>query len=205
MNKLAALSALVLLAQLINASPVAETSGKSLIYLSFHFTKNLFAIITMAYITKLLIYIILTEAERALDSLTFVSKSGPERQDRERRAAAARSGIFYSFTKLMLVWFLYKIYTKWHRNYQTTAFLFSTFLGLKCYNQEGSSRRIELECDLLGGADYCAKVTGPNVSAKTCAIDLISDAFKELNLVSAGCRTHGDFTFCLCSGSLCNA
>merc|ERR1712150_453727 len=134
MNKLAALSALVLLAQLINASPVAETS----------------------------------EAERALDSLTFVSKSGPERQDRERRAAAARP-------------------------------------GLKCYNQEGSSRRIELECDWLGGADYCAKVTGPNVSAKTCAIDLISDAFKELNLVSAGCRTHGDFTFCLCSGSLCNA
>merc|ERR1712025_1223482 len=59
MNKLAALSALVLLAQLINASPVAETS----------------------------------EAERALDSLTFVSKSGPERQDRERRAAAARSGL----------------------------------------------------------------------------------------------------------------
>merc|ERR1712150_158402 len=134
MYKLAALSALVLLAQLINASPVAETS----------------------------------EAERAIDSLTYVSKSGPERQDRERRAAAARS-------------------------------------GLKCYNQEGSSRRIELECDLLGGADYCAKVTGPNVSAKTCAIDLISDAFKELNLVSAGCRTHGDFTFCLCSGSLCNA
>merc|ERR1712141_26379 len=134
MNKLAALSALVLLAQLINASPVAETS----------------------------------EGERAIDSLTFVSRSGPERQDRERRAAAARS-------------------------------------GLKCYNQEGSSRRIELECDLLGGADYCAKVTGPNVSAKTCAIDLISDAFKELNLVSAGCRTHGDFTFCLCSGSLCNA
>merc|ERR1712095_64813 len=134
MSKLAALSALVLLAQLINASPVAETS----------------------------------EAERALDSLTFVSKSGPERQDRERRAAAARS-------------------------------------GLKCYNQEGSSRRIELECDLLGGADYCAKVTGPNVSAKTCAIDLISDAFKELNLVSAGCRTHGDLTFCLCSGNLCNA
>merc|ERR1712018_802933 len=133
MNKLAALLALVLLAQLINASPVAETS-----------------------------------AERAIDSLAFVSKSGPERQDRERRAAAARS-------------------------------------GLKCYNQEGSSRRIELECDLLGGADYCAKVTGPNVSAKTCAIDLISDAFKELNLVSAGCRTHGDFTFCLCSGNLCNA
>merc|ERR1712025_387314 len=59
MNKLAALSALVLLAQLINASPVAETS----------------------------------EAERALDSLTFVSKSGPERQDRERRTAAARSGL----------------------------------------------------------------------------------------------------------------
>merc|ERR1712226_1695333 len=89
MNKLAALSALVLLAQLINASPVAETS-----------------------------------TERAIDSLTYLSKSGPERQDRERRAAAARS-------------------------------------GLKCYNQEGSSRRIELECDLLGGADYCAKVTGP--------------------------------------------
>merc|ERR1739844_34401 len=134
MNKLAALSALVLLAQLINASPVAETS----------------------------------EAERAIDSLTFVSKSGPERQDRERRAAAARS-------------------------------------GLKCYNQEGSSARMELECDWLGGADYCAKVTGPNVSAKTCAIEMITDAFKELSLTSSGCRTHGDYTFCLCSTNLCNA
>merc|ERR1712244_121204 len=91
MNKLAALSALVLLAQLINASPVAETS----------------------------------EAERALDSLTFVSKSGPERQDRERRAAAARS-------------------------------------GLKCYNQEGSSRRIELECDLLSRS--C--LSGPDLETK---------------------------------------
>merc|ERR1712150_469323 len=79
MNKLAALSALVLLAQLITATPFAGTN----------------------------------EAERAIDSLTFVSKSGPERQDRERRAAAARS-------------------------------------GLKCYNQEGSSARMELECDWLG-------------------------------------------------------
>merc|ERR1711894_84511 len=103
MNKLAALSALVLLAQLITASPVAETS----------------------------------EAERAIDSLTFVSKSGPERQDRERRAAAARSGL--------------------------------------------------------------------NVSAKTCAIEMITDAFKELSLTSSGCRTHGDYTFCLCSTNFCNA
>ena len=79
------------------------------------------------------------------------------------------------------------------------------FSGLKCYNQEGSSARMELECDWLGGADYCAKVTGPNVSAKTCAIEMITDAFKELSLTSSGCRTHGDYTFCLCSTNLCNA
>merc|ERR1711941_107629 len=135
MNTVAAITALVLLVQLINASPVIENS----------------------------------EVERAIDSLKFASMSGPERQDRERRAASA---------------------------YRS---------GLTCYNQEGTSRRIELECDLLGGASYCAKVTGPNVSAKTCAIDMIADAFQELSLTSAGCRTHGDFTFCLCSGNLCNA
>merc|ERR1711962_1427661 len=135
MNKFVALSALVLLVQIINASPVIENS----------------------------------EVERAIDSLKFASMSGPERKDRERRAASA-----------------YKS-------------------GLTCYNQEGTSRRIELECDFLGGASYCAKVTGPNVSAKTCAIDMIADAFQELSLTSAGCRTHGDFTFCLCSGNLCNA
>ena len=81
---------------------------------------------------------------------------------------------------------------------------FQLLLGLKCYNQEGTSQEIELECDDIQGAKYCAKVTGPGVNAKTCAIEMIADAFGEIGLNSPTCMSSGDYRFCLCEGNLCN-
>ena len=89
MNTFAALSTLVLLVQLINASPVIENSGKSLymnvfdiqIDLNYSCYQNILKIEIFTFL--------LAEVERAIDSLKFASMSGPERQDRERRAASA--------------------------------------------------------------------------------------------------------------------
>lgn len=78
------------------------------------------------------------------------------------------------------------------------------FLGLKCYNQEGTSQEIVLKCDDIQGAKYCAKVTGPGVNAKTCAIEMIADAFGEIGLNSPRCISSADYKFCLCEGNLCN-
>ena len=77
-------------------------------------------------------------------------------------------------------------------------------LGLKCYNQEGTSAEVELDCDDIQGAKYCAKVTGPGVNAKTCAIEMIADAFGEIGLKSPTCISSSDYKFCLCEGNLCN-
>jgi len=76
--------------------------------------------------------------------------------------------------------------------------------GLKCYNQEPGQSATVIECDYLGGANYCAKMTAPNGIARTCAIELVTDAFQQIGLTSTGCRSMSGYTFCLCSGSLCN-
>merc|ERR1711963_1077183 len=84
------------------------------------------------------------------------------------------------------------------------ASAFDTTPGLTCYNQEGNSATIQFECSMLGGAKYCASVSGPAGNARTCAIELLADMFAELGLTGPGCRTLQGTTFCLCSGSLCN-
>jgi hypothetical protein len=76
--------------------------------------------------------------------------------------------------------------------------------GLKCYNQEPGQSATVIECDYLGGADYCAKMVAPSGIARTCGIELIMDAFEPLGLDSAGCRSMSGYTFCLCSGNKCN-
>ena len=79
-------------------------------------------------------------------------------------------------------------------------------LGLKCYNQKPEGDAIAIECDMLGGANYCAKVSTPDGEgdARTCGIELITDAFAKLGLTGSGCTSLAGHTFCLCSTSLCN-
>ena len=87
------------------------------------------------------------------------------------------------------------------------------FLGLKCYHSQRENVVRELDCayneptgkDL--SAKYCATITGPYRTMKSCANKMISDAFQNIGLTSPdqGCVTKDDKTFCLCSGNLCNA
>merc|ERR1712001_666170 len=64
--------------------------------------------------------------------------------------------------------------------------------GLKCYNQEPGQAATVIDCDYLGGANYCAKMVAPSGTARTCGIELIMDAFEPLGLDSAGCRSCQD-------------
>ena len=76
--------------------------------------------------------------------------------------------------------------------------------GLKCYNQEPDQPAGVLDCDDLGGANYCAKVTGPSGTARTCGFEVVMDAFRPLGLTSAGCTTVVGYKFCLCTEDKCN-
>ena len=83
--------------------------------------------------------------------------------------------------------------------------MYSVFwTGLKCYNQEPGGSATVIDCDYLGGASYCAKMVAPSGVARTCGIELITDAFEPLGLTSAGCRSMSGYTFCLCASDKCN-
>merc|ERR1712212_708300 len=83
--------------------------------------------------------------------------------------------------------------------------------GLKCYHQQREDVLKELDCSFNEptgkdlSAKYCATITGPNRTVKSCAHKTISDAFQNIGLTSPGCEIKDDKTFCLCSGNLCNA
>ena len=79
-------------------------------------------------------------------------------------------------------------------------------IGLKCIHEQpanGQPAKI-VHCDILGGANYCAKMVAPWGTAKTCGVGVLLDAFKYFGLTSDGCTTNSGYTFCLCSTDECN-
>jgi len=78
--------------------------------------------------------------------------------------------------------------------------------SLKCIHDQpanGQPAKV-VKCDILGGAQYCAKMVAPWGTAKTCGVGVILDAFKYFGLTSDGCTTNSGYTFCLCSTDECN-
>ena len=76
-----------------------------------------------------------------------------------------------------------------------------------CWNQEPGREHLAkvIDCDSLGGANYCAKMIGPNGVYRTCAITLIMTTFMEHHGLSGpGCRTISGYTFCGCQGNKSN-
>ena len=69
----------------------------------------------------------------------------------------------------------------------------------------------EVECDDMGGAGFCAKVTYKSVktTARTCAIPLVMDDLKKNGLTGPGCKDVIELgieaKIRLCEGDLCNA
>merc|ERR1712043_45996 len=75
--------------------------------------------------------------------------------------------------------------------------------GLKCIHEQpanGQPAKV-VQCDILGGAHYCAKMVAPWGTAKTCGVGVILDAFEYFGLTSDGCIMSSGYTFCLCSTS----
>lgn len=75
---------------------------------------------------------------------------------------------------------------------------------------EGWTDIVETECDVLGGADFCATTTNSELNGRGCAYSSVMDAFKEFGLTDEGCKTvqskpFGEVEICLCKGDLCNA
>ena len=136
--------------------------------------------------------------------MTHVAKTEAARQDRERRAAGAyKTGtlLYHTLSSKRFVWNNNLCGMSLHLYH-----LLLLSLGLKCYNQEPGGNTLVIECDLLGGANYCAKVTTPGGTkdARTCGIEMITDAFFNLGLTGSGCTSIAGHKFCLCSTSLCN-
>ena len=112
-------------------------------------------------------------------------------------SSTAEKDIYYmSDNKILISFHLTKI----SRLYQ------NCLLGLKCIHEQpanGQPAKV-VQCDILGGAHYCAKMVAPWGTAKTCGVGVILDAFKYFGLTSDGCTTNSGYTFCLCSTSECN-
>ena len=67
----------------------------------------------------------------------------------------------------------------------------------------------EVDCDAVGGADFCLTTTTPMMTAKDCATADKMEGFKKMGLTGVGCKTMEqagqEMTICLCEGDLCNA
>ena len=81
------------------------------------------------------------------------------------------------------------------------------FSGLKCVDGINELNS-EVECDDMGGAGFCAKVTYKSVktTARTCAIPLVINKY---GLTGPGCKDVIELgieaKIRLCEGDLCNA
>ena len=75
----------------------------------------------------------------------------------------------------------------------------------------GDDEYKEIECDVIGGADFCFTYTvetGLKGHARGCATPSLLDELK-FGLTEAGCKRlvkeRETATLCLCEGDLCNA
>ena len=90
--------------------------------------------------------------------------------------------------------------------------------GLKCFlspssemlsGEESGFDLSSEECDLMGGADYCVKLTSPDVTIQHCGTKNVMEIVHGLGVTSAGCKTlkaspEHSLHVCLCNENNCN-